>query len=172
MNNPWMMVKQQLAEHLESPVSSGAPIMFRVFRVDETGELMYLPPHEEEDAWVHTEYQRLFDCLAILSAFSVDLVGYLTAIQSYVNEERQFVIYEFVLDCDDLTRIERAFLMELASQALGVEPSRIAITFVSNETDPDAPIIAPQQMIRQFRRMGRFPDTKIGLDKLTTQEVK
>lgn len=171
MYNPWVMAMRTVKEHLESPASSGAPIMLRVFCVDLNGDPIYLPPHEEAEPWVHTEYQRLFDCLAVLSAFSVDLVGYLVAIQAYVVENRPMVIYEFVLDCDDLTRIERAFLLEVASSALNVDPSRIAITFVSEGTTTETSTFAPKQMIRQFRRIGRFPETQIGVDKSKTQEV-
>lgn len=171
MKTPWMTM-QQLEEHMDMPASTGAPILFHVYRVDDTGRIDYIPPHEEEDEWVHIEYKRMFDTLALLSAFSVDLVGFLVAINAYVSEDVPTSVYEFVLECDDLTRIERAFLVEMASQSLNVDAKRIAVTFKSEDEIGETHPISPQQMIRIFRRIGRFPESKFGVDKTDTQEVK
>jgi len=170
---------EQMLDQADTPVDSGAPIEFNCYLLDETGDRQFVPLRGDEEEWVKTEYCRLFDTLAVLSCFSVDVVGYIVAMNAYVNEQRTACVYEIVLQCNDLTRVERAFLMETVSRALQVEPRRILITFASGGDDEEDihryldsdRILSPQEMIEAFRRAGRLPQSLVGLDKSHDEEV-
>lgn len=167
---------QQVLDQSELPVSSGLPVAFAVYQVEEGGKLTYIPPAEEEAEWVKLEYARLFDLLGLLSVFSIDLVGYICRLHCYASERASARMYEIVLNADDLTRIERAFLIQTASTALDVDESRILVTFIGEHPEThhdwsDELFLSPKRFVNRFRHVGRFVPAVSRLDNPETDRV-